>query len=113
MTMINSRRGPSAIAAGLLLVAFILLIGAGLALAQTETGQISGKVTDPSGAVVPGATVVVKSLATSREITITSDSQGLYTISSLQPGLYEVTTSSSNFKPTTQRVQVTVGSKVS
>jgi hypothetical protein len=91
----------------------VLTMMVGSALAQTETGQISGKVTDPAGAVVAGATVVVKSAQTGREVTATSDNQGIYTVTSLQPGLYDVTTQSSSFKPTTQRVQVTVGSRVS
>ncbi|HXD30933.1 MAG TPA: TonB-dependent receptor [Pyrinomonadaceae bacterium] len=93
------------------LLAVMMMVGS--ALAQTEAGQITGKVVDPAGAVVAGATVSVKSVETGREVTATSDNQGLYTVTSLQPGLYDVTTQGSNFKPNTQRVQVTVGSRVS
>lgn len=93
------------------LLALTMIVGS--ALAQTETGQIIGKVTDPNGAVVAGATVNVKSVQTGREVTATSDNQGLYTVTSLQSGLYDVTTQGSNFKPATQRVQITVGSRVS
>jgi len=93
------------------LLAVTMMVGS--ALAQTETGQISGKVVDPAGAVVAGATVTVKSVQTGREVTTTSDNQGLYTVTSLQSGLYDVTTQGSNFKSNTQRVQVTVGSRVS
>ena len=92
---------------------FALTIFAVSATAQTETGQIIGKVTDPNGAVVNGAAITVKSIATGREVAATSDNQGLYTVTALQPGLYDVTVTSGNFKPNTQRVQVTVGSKVS
>jgi len=95
------------------LAVLALTIIVGSALAQTETGQITGKVTDPNGAVVAGATVSIKSVQTGREVTTTSDNQGLYTVTSLQPGLYDVTTQGSSFKPTTQRVQITVGSRVS
>jgi len=100
-------------AARLLLALLALTFLTGSTLAQTETGQISGKVTDPNGAVVAGATVSVKSVQTGREATATSDDHGLYTVTSLQPGLYDVTTQGGNFKPTTQRVQVTVGSRIS
>lgn len=95
----------------LALLALTMIVGS--ALAQTETGQIVGKVTDPNGAVVAGAKVLVKSVNTSREVAATSNEQGLYTVTSLQPGLYDVTVESGSFKPGTQRVQVTVGSKVS
>ena len=105
-------RGRARGAFAFLSMTFAIAIYATSALAQTETGQISGRVTDPNGAVVAGATVKVKSLQTGREATATSDNQGLYTVPSLQSGLYEVTTQSSNFKPTTQRVQVTLGSRV-
>lgn len=97
----------------LLSLVFAIAMLATTGMAQTETGQISGKVTDPNGAVVAGATITVKSAQTGREVTATSDNQGLYTVTSLQPGLYDVTTQSSNFKATNQRVQITVGSRVS
>ena len=109
----NKLKQPGACASRLALALFVVAITFGSALAQTETGQIVGRVTDPNGAVVTGATVNVKSAQTGREVTVTSDNQGLYTVTSLQPGLYDVTTQSSNFKPSTQRVQVTVGSRVS
>src|SRR5438045_3115804 len=89
-----------------------LALFAGAARAQTETGQITGKVTDPTGAVVPGATVSVKSVETGRTITITSTDEGIYTAPALQPGLYDVTIQAGSFKPATKRVQVTVGSRV-
>lgn len=82
-------------------------------LAQNETGQIVGRVTDPNSAVVPGATVTIKSVSTGREITSTSNDDGVYTVTNLQPGLYDVTTKGGSFKPLTQRVQVTVGAKLS
>src|SRR4029453_15776718 len=82
-------------------------------LAQSATGEIVGKVTDPNGAVVAGAVVRVKSVSTGREVTASSGDQGGYTIPSLQPGLYDLSVQGGNFKPSNQRVQVTIGSKVS
>ena len=92
---------------------FAIAMMAGSIMAQSATGQIVGKVTDPNGAVVAGATVSVKSVDTAREQTATSDNQGSYTVTNLQPGLYDLTVQGGNFKASNQRVQVTIGSKVS
>ncbi len=77
---------------------------------QRESGTITGTVTDPSGAVVSGATVTAKSVGTGAVRTATTTSSGAYTIAGLQPGQYDVTVESPNFAKFTQRVSVTVGS---
>jgi outer membrane receptor protein involved in Fe transport len=92
---------------------FLLVMVASSAMAQTETGQITGKVVDPQDKIVPGAMVTVKSVGTGAERTATSDDQGGYLVTNLQPGLYDVTVKSGQFAENTQRVQVTVGSRVS
>src|SRR5260370_23969835 len=89
-----------------------LALFAGTSLAQTETGQITGKVTDPGGAIVSGAMISIKSVDTGREISATSNEDGTYTVAALQPGLYDVKVEAGSFKPSTKRVQITVGSKV-
>jgi hypothetical protein len=113
--IMNTSKFRRATNSGLVLLSalFAVLMTAGAVLAQSATGQIVGKVTDPNGALVSGATVSVKSVDTGREMTATSDDEGNYTITALQPGLYDVVVQSGNFKPSNQRVQVTVGSKVS
>src|SRR5256885_2477607 len=100
-------RGASTFVAALL-----LLMTAALAAAQTDTGRLVGKIVDPNGAVVTGATVRVKSVGTGREVTTTSDNEGVYTVVGLLPGFYDVTVEGGSFQPNTQRVQVTVGSNV-
>ena len=90
----------------LLFMAFSLNVAA-----QTETGQITGSVKDPNGAVIPGATVSVKSVETGAERTATSNGEGSYTVTNLQPGLYDVTVQAQSFAPATQRVQISVGAK--
>lgn len=97
----------------LTIFAVLLIWFSGLALAQTETGQIIGTVTDPTGAVVAGAQVTVKSVDTGAARNATTSSEGVFTVANLQPGLYEVTVTASGFAPSTKRVQVTVGSQVS
>lgn len=80
--------------------------------AQTETGQISGKVTDPNGAAVAQATVTAKSVGTGAMRDTTTDSDGNYIFTNLQVGLYDVTVKVSGFADNTQRAQVTVGGKL-
>ena len=81
--------------------------------AQTETGQINGRVIDPNGALVPNASVMIRSVDTGIETTATTGSEGTYAVANLKPGLYDVTVNTSGFAATTQRVQVTVGSQTS
>src|SRR3984885_10401513 len=62
-----------------------------------STASLSGTVTDPSGAVVAHAHVIVHSLATGADRTIDTDTAGLYVVPSLQPGDYVVHASASGF----------------
>jgi len=72
------------------LVAFVVavLICGKLGRAQTVTGTVTGTITDSSGAVIPGAKVVIHNLSTGVESTATSDSAGLYRIAYLPVGRY-------------------------
>ena len=79
-------------------------------LGQNEAGQITGKVVDTNGATIAGATVSVKSVDNGATRDVTTDNDGFYTVTSLQPGIYDVTIQSSGFAVRTQRVRVTVGS---
>ncbi len=90
----------------------VLVLVTSAAVAQ-ESGQITGRVTDQQDRVVPGAAVTIKSAATSAERSTTTDDQGTYIVTGLQPGLYDVTVKSGAFAENTQRVEVTVGAKIS
>lgn len=93
---------------------FALLLSSAVAgLSQTETGQIVGRIFDANGALVSGASVAVKSVETGRELTLRSNEEGNYTATNLQPGLYDVTINAQGFAPNTQRVQLTVGARLS
>ena len=72
-----------------LLVAFALAI-TGLASAQERFGNITGKVTDQTGAVLPGVTVTVTNNETQRSTVVVSDSSGTFYASALDPGRYAV-----------------------
>src|SRR5262249_53130659 len=75
----------------------------GALFGQGGTGAISGSVTDASGAVVPGATVVAINETTGFQRTTAVGSAGEYTIVGLQPGSYTVTAERTGFKKFTLR----------
>lgn len=80
------------------------------ALAQFETGSISGTVKDSSGAIIAGAQVTITAASTNAERTETSNDDGFYNVTNLQPGLYEVRVSHPNFGTYTQKITVSPGS---
>ncbi|MGH9533376.1 MAG: carboxypeptidase regulatory-like domain-containing protein [Terriglobales bacterium] len=69
-----------------------------LIFAQNITATLSGTVTDPSGAVVPGASITVLNNANGGLRRVTTGSQGSYSVSNLAPGVYTVTVSKSGFQ---------------
>ena len=88
----------------------LLSVGAILAQAQASTADLRGLVTDPNGAVVPGATVTAKNSATGISRTVTANDEGTYQIFALPPGEYEVSAVALTFKKTViSPVRLTVG----
>jgi hypothetical protein len=66
--------------------------------AQTITGRISGTITDPTGAVLAGATVTVTNEATGQSRTVQTNTEGFYVVPSLLPGNYKVSVENPGFK---------------
>ena len=66
--------------------------------AQTNRGAISGTVMDPSGAVIPGATVTVTSVGTQQTRRVTTSNLGTFTVQDLEPVTYKVTVEAQGFK---------------
>src|ERR1700758_922927 len=64
-----------------------------------NTGAIAGTVSDPSGALVPRAAVVVNSQATQEERDVTTDAEGNFSVSFLSPGDYDLTVRAPGFEP--------------
>jgi Carboxypeptidase regulatory-like domain len=90
----------------LALVVLSLCVGA---LAQGGTGELSGLVTDPTGAVVAGATVTLTNPAT-KEIRTTTTTAALYTFPALAVGPYSLELSPKGFKSVrVQDIVVSVG----
>ena len=83
-----------------LIVAVLIFVGAGLA--QEFRATISGAVTDPTGAVVPGASVVVKEANTGTTNQTKTDQAGQYVVPFLLPGTYSITSTMSGFQTVTR-----------
>lgn len=90
---------------------FCLVFGIGQIFAQsTVTGGVIGKVTDPQGAVVPSATVKVTNIGTNNTVTTTTNNDGGYSVTNLQPGTYRIEVSASGFATAkVERAVVEVG----
>lgn len=80
-----------------------LLVVVPLASAQKTTGTITGTITDPSGAVVPDATVTVVNENTGATRTATSNEQGSFSFPELQAGTYSLTVTKAGFRKLTQK----------
>ncbi len=79
-------------------LAILALCGLPIVGQTTSTGSLTGTVTDPNGAVVPGATVVVKNAETGQEVTARTNGEGVFTVPVLGAGTYTATISVKNFK---------------
>ncbi len=80
-----------------------VLLGLALAIAFAQTaGQITGVVTDPSGALVPNATITVTNTATNAARTTQTNAAGLYAFPDLVPGIYDVKAVMAGFDTTTK-----------
>jgi len=96
-----------------MLVAILVLVaGIGIAIAQTETGQITGTIFDPSGAAIPNATVTVVDTATQATRSTVTTTGGVYEFPSLLPGRYEVSVDAKGFQKIKHVVAVTVGARI-
>ena len=94
----------------------LLLIVAAIAClpaqAQQDQGRIGGVVTDSQGALVLGASVVVKSERTGEERTATSTESGSYIVSGLRPSLYTITATAQSLTVRATGVQLLAGQEL-
>jgi hypothetical protein len=97
--------------AAILALALGLGAWAGTAAAQqsVDSASVSGRVTDPSGAVVPGAQVTVRQTETNRTATALADDQGRFRFPYLRAGRYEITVRKEGFRDVTRLLTLTVG----
>jgi hypothetical protein len=89
-------------------IAFVL--SRGTAVAQGARSQLNGTVTDTTGAVVPGATVIATAVETGVESKTVTTAAGVYAIPYLPSGVYAVRVTSDGFRPAiAERVTLRVG----
>jgi hypothetical protein len=79
----------------------LLVFDAGIAQGQAVSGNLTGTVTDATGAAVNGATVEAVNLGTGQKITSTTRGSGEYLFSNLPVGNYRITVTGANFRTTT------------
>jgi hypothetical protein len=91
-------------------VLLLVVLTSGIAWAQTSNGTLVGSVVDPTGAVVPKATVSVISAQYGQPHETHTDSVGTYRLESLQPGTYTVTIAAEGFESITVNGVVVNGS---
>src|SRR5580704_17548945 len=99
---------------GLTVLVFVFLVMTVSSLwAQTSTtGAIAGVVTDPTAAVLPGVSVMLKNIDTGSSASTTSNAQGSYNFPLLQPGNYSVSATAAGFQGVAKNVTVALGSNV-
>ena len=95
------------------LLAFLLaftLASSLTALAQTtvQTGSIVGTVSDPSGAAVPSAKVVITNTSTGQNTELSTNSAGVYNAGALVPGVYKVQVTAKGFSTASETLTVQV-----
>jgi hypothetical protein len=104
------RRGKGAILLTLLLA--VIGIAAQGALAQSVTGDVVVTVTDPTGAVLPKAALVLTQVDTAQQTTLASDSSGIGVFAQLKPGPYKLSVSAPGFKSTQlDNITVVIGQR--
>lgn len=92
-----------------LLVAMLTFLPYGPASAQVDQGSISGTVTDPSGAVVPGATVTLIDTDTNLTLVRSSSNGGVYTFTPVKVGRYMLKVDAAGFQSVVRKdIQVNV-----
>ena len=82
---------------GVFVVLFFFCVCSAIGYAQNATTSLRGVVKDPSGAVVPGATITLHNGATGQSLTATSKDDGEYQLLQIPPATYTITVTAAGF----------------
>ncbi len=92
-----------------MLIAIVAILAIGAWAQSSVSGDITGTVIDPSGAVVPGAKITIKSSDTGQAQSGTTSNAGAYHFALLQPGHYTISVTHPGFGAVNQKVEVFLG----
>jgi len=95
--MFDARRCEFLVGRLLVVAALLFVTATAFAQSQITTGAMEGTVSDPTGAAIVGATVVIKHVATGVERTLTTDEAGRFVAPVLPVGDYQITVSATGF----------------
>lgn len=114
MTSIIEYDGHQMKKSTVVLVAILWLLGwvCPIANAQIAGGTVSGTVTDPSGAVIPAATVEIVNDHTGIKLAITTNAAGVYNAPGLDAGNYTITVTATGFKTLKLGLRLNVGGDI-
>src|SRR5262249_1442255 len=91
----------------------LLLVASASAIAQQTTGNITGRVLDQQGAAMPGVSITAKHPATGLTRSEVTDAEGVYRVTALPVGVYEVVAELTGFQTVSkQDIEVNVGQTV-
>ena len=107
MDHLVKRRSISVTQLSLFAAALVLMAMSQSVLAQSSNGQITGLVTDSTGAAVEGASIIATNTATGVAYATKSNGSGVYVVQQLVPGPYKVSLSKDGFA-TVERTELTV-----
>ena len=108
--LVGGRKKPLLLLLGTLC---LLWLSVGSAVAQFDTGTVSGTIVDSSGALLPGASVTVANTGTGATVNLKSNGAGIFNASALPFGTYTVTATAAGFGTTTSKdVALNVGAAV-
>ncbi len=85
------------------LFVFVMIASGVLGFGQSERGTITGEVRDASGALVQGAHITVSNTVTGVNLEAKTNDRGEFTITSLQPNVYNVRAEMQGFRPTEEK----------
>lgn len=98
--------------ASILVALLVCLAASSATLAQVAGGNVTGTVLDPSGGVVPNASVTVLNPATGVSRSLTTNDAGVYSAPNLVPGNYQITITATGFATLVEKLQVQVGAEL-
>jgi Carboxypeptidase regulatory-like domain len=106
-------QGPLTMVLSILPVAGVVSSAPAWSQAVATNGTIQGSITDPAGAVVPGATITITNTGTQAFRTFTADGRGFYVSGPLIPGDYQVKVTAPGFSTVSAKTVVQVGTTTS